>query len=96
MTETTAATGATYERVTYRPEGGRARTIYLHRPTVSGIFLTGIEVDKEGDEVAPKGVDERLHMIELALVVERVPMEMHRIYGELVERTVPTGQKDRR
>lgn len=75
---------AAYERVTYRPEGGRARTIYLHRPAVTGGLLTGIEVDREGDEVAPRGYDERLHAIALELVIERVPMVMDRLYGELV------------
>lgn len=73
-----------YERVTYRPEGERARTIYLHRPTVSGLLLTGVEVNREGDEISGKDFDERRHVIELSLVVRRVPMRMDNTYGELV------------
>lgn len=79
-------TTSTYERVTYRPEGGRARTIYLHRPVVSGPFLIGMEVNREGDDISGKGFDERKHIIETALVVRRVPMVMDNNYGELVER----------
>lgn len=80
-----------YERVTYRQDG-RTRTIYLHRPTVGGHadgllgeFLTGIEVNIQGDEVAPRGVDERRHIISLELVTKRIPMVMDNIFGELTE-----------
>lgn len=79
-------TSARYERVTYRPEGGKARTIYLESPTVVGDLLTGIEVNREGDEIAPRGYDERRHLIALALVTRREAMVMDRIYGELVPR----------
>lgn len=82
---------STYERVTYRPEGERARSIYLHRPLVlendlgKPTFLTGVEVNREGDEVAGKGFDERRHLIDLELVIRRVPMRMDMYYGELVK-----------
>ena len=88
--ENHAPTGTTqYERVTYRPEGGRARSIFLHKPTVSDIFVTGIEVNREGDAIAGKGFDERRHIIDKSLVLKRVPMVMDRIYGELV----PEGEQ---
>lgn len=76
---------STYERVTYRPEGERARTIYLHRPVEHGPFLTGVEVNREGDEIGGKDHDARRHIIDLGLIVRRVPMRMDNIYGELVE-----------
>jgi hypothetical protein len=74
-----------YERVTYRPEGERARTIYLENPEVRGELLTGVQVKADGDEVSGKGFDERRHIISLELVTSRVPMRMDNIYGELVE-----------
>lgn len=73
------------ERVTYRPEGGRARTIYLQDVSTSGSILTGIEVDREGAEVYGRGFDERRHLISLELVVNRVPVVMDNTYGEFVE-----------
>lgn len=74
-----------YERVTYRPEGSRrSRKVYLHQPAVVGAFLTGIEVDREGDEVAGPGYDNRRHVLDLGLVVSRESFVMDRIYGELV------------
>lgn len=78
---------ARYERVTYRPEGGRARTIYMENVQVmgGGELLTGIEVNREGDEICGAKFDERRHIIELALVERRMPMRMDNIYGELVE-----------
>lgn len=94
MTEQTPAS-TPYERVTYRTEDGRARTIYLHRPAVSGPFLTGIEVNREGDEIADRGYDERRHLIATSLVVKRLPMVMDRVYGELVaqgEESDPTSE----
>jgi hypothetical protein len=74
----------TYERVTYRPQGGRSQSVFLRNPVTGGMFLTGIQVDKEGDEIAPKGFDERRLMIELDLIVNREPFVMDKIYGELV------------
>jgi hypothetical protein len=72
--------------VTYRPEGaGRSRTIYLQDVSEIGSMLTGVEVDKAGDEVSGKGFDERRHVISLELVSKRVPMVMDNIYGELEE-----------
>lgn len=74
-----------YERITYRPEGGRTRSIYLQDVVEAGDVLTGIEVDREGDEVNGRGFDERRHIIATELIVRRVPMVMDNIYGELVE-----------
>ena len=74
------------ERVTYRPEGARrARTIYLEGVRETGNLLTGIEVNREGDEVSGKGFDERRHIISLELVVRRVPVVMDNLYGEYVD-----------
>lgn len=74
-----------YERVTYRPEGSRARTVFLEHAKVSGGLLTGIEVDREGVEVWGKCFDQRRHIISLELVLLRTPLKMDNEIGELVE-----------
>lgn len=83
---------STYERVRVVPDGAstgpsrsRPFTVILRDPVVSGPFLTGIEVDREGDEVAPKGVDERRHIIMVDLVTKRTPLVMDRLTATLVE-----------
>lgn len=81
----------TFERVTYRPEGStRSKTIFLQNVTESGSFITGIEVGKDGDEVAGTGFDERQHIIEKSLVIKRTPMRMDNDYGLLVEAATQT------
>lgn len=78
------------ERVTYRTERGGTRTIYLQDAKEShseqlGELLSGVEVDKEGDEVHGKGFDERHHLISLDAVIRREAVVMDKIYGEFVE-----------
>lgn len=79
---------ATYEKVTYRPEGQRARTVYLRDPKVTstsaGPLLVGREVDRDGNAVldgAGSAAIERTHVIEESLVVKRVPVRMSLLYG---------------
>jgi hypothetical protein len=90
----------TYERVTYRPEGGgRGRSVMLQdvrEATVGGAaIVTGTLVDRDGDLVAPSraalaaggAVDGSvLHVIEESLVVRREPFEMDLFYATLVPR----------
>ena len=79
------------ERVTYRPEGGRARTIYLEdvRETtlVGAPAVYGIEVDRDGNRVLDIAgqATERRHIIQAALIVKRVPVRMDNTYGEFVD-----------
>jgi hypothetical protein len=80
------------ERVTYRPEGARAKTVYLQNPKVVEVMtgapaLVGQEVDKEGNAVLGTVAQaiERQHVISLELVVKRVPVAMSMIYAEFVE-----------
>jgi hypothetical protein len=77
----------TYERVTYKPEGAeRSTTIILRDPVESsalGGTLSGIEVNREAQEVAPRGVDERRHIISLELISKRTPLKQNLTYGLL-------------
>lgn len=45
--------------------------------------VTGIEVNKEGDEVRPAGADERQHIIQVTLIKRTTPMKMNLKYAEL-------------
>ena len=47
-------------------------------------FLTGIEVDSQGDEIVPAGHDIRRHVIEKRLINRRACQEWHLKYGKLV------------
>lgn len=72
----------TYERVRFN-----GRTVILRDPVELEAFgvrvLSGVHVDLEGSEVAPAGVDERRHIIELALITRRTPMRMSTRYATL-------------
>ena len=68
----------------------RARTIYLADVSVTespllGELLTGIEVDRQGDDVSGSKFDQRRHIISTEVITRRVPVVMDKIYGEYVE-----------
>lgn len=69
-----------YERVR---AGGK--TFLLRVMGENDGMLWGIEVNREGDEVIPRGADERLHLIDLLAITKRIPMTMNPHYGELEE-----------
>jgi hypothetical protein len=69
-----------YERIRFN-----GRTIILRDTTESELFLTGVEVDRTGMEVAPHGIDERKHIIDLTVITKRTPLTMNNHYGELEE-----------
>lgn len=46
-------------------------------------FLTGVEVDREGDAVTSPGVDEKLHLIEVSELKKRVDYRMNLMYARL-------------
>lgn len=48
--------------------------------------LTGIEVGREGDEIAPRGVDERRRVISIDLITRRTVLTWDLHYGRLVAR----------
>jgi len=50
-------------------------------------FLVGYEVNKNGEDIAPRGVDERLHIIALDSVLWMRGMEWNLKYGELQDKT---------
>lgn len=80
----------TYERVRVQPESGPAFTVILRdsavrKTRVLGSILTGVEVNREADEVASRGADERIRFISLDLVTKRTPLTMDRFTGMLTE-----------
>lgn len=80
-----------FERVTVQGHG-QARKRLLLRVTAetqpTKIFpagcLVGVEVDREGDEIAARGSDERRHVIDKIAILRRQPMVFSRTYGWLV------------
>jgi hypothetical protein len=89
----------TYERVTVQSpaQRGRARRLFLRdvaETTFAGVpAITGVEVDREGDEVQPSkaylkahGAEdgERRHILPTELVTKREPHVVDYLYGTLV------------
>lgn len=60
----------------------RPRPILL-RVEKDGEFLVGIEVRKDGEEVRPRGCDNRRHIIHADAIRERHPLTMDLKYAEL-------------
>jgi hypothetical protein len=80
-----------YERVHFardsRPIGGTRpqRPVLLEVTSESDKWLTGYEVNREGERIEPKGADERLHLIAKDTIARRDPLRMNFHYGELEE-----------
>lgn len=76
-----------YERVTYRPQGGKRRTVLLEIKA-DGALLIGVEVGPDGDtRWFDRDTTERTHVISAELVEQRVPLRMDNHYGLLMEET---------
>lgn len=85
--------GIRYERVTYRPEGGRRRHVTLEVVSETAILLVGFQVDSAGERVEPSRAvlrandaeyGEVQHVMSLDLVEKREPLVVDRMYGTLV------------
>ena len=62
------------------------KTAILEITGENDVLLRGIEVDRFGAPIKPKGLaDERLRVISKDLITRRTPLVMDRHYGELVE-----------
>ena len=57
----------------------------LRNPRETSLFLSGVEVDKFNEEVAPRDVDQRVHIIQLECIVWRKPLVQNPKYAELEE-----------
>lgn len=78
----------TYERIRYTDETG-GKTIILRNPIEVKILgapcVSGIKVNVEGEEVAPRGVDSLQQIIDLKLVTKRTPLKFNNHDGTLEE-----------
>jgi hypothetical protein len=61
------------------------KTVLLRDSTEKNGFLSGVEVNKFGDEISSKGFDERLHVIQIEAITSMKTMVMSLKYGELDE-----------
>lgn len=71
-----------YERVKFT-DGETNRTVYLRVTSESARFLTGVELDKQGEEIEPPGHSQRIRMIAKGAIVWRRQYHMNLHYGEL-------------
>jgi hypothetical protein len=69
-----------YERVRFN-----GKTAILKVNGESEVFLSGLEVNKYGEEVRLKGYDERIHLIDKLTITRRTPLQMNNYYAELEE-----------
>jgi hypothetical protein len=79
-----------YERIKYKdPDTGKNKSTILRNPRGSRMLgcevVTGTVVDIYGVEKAPAGIDQRLHIIDLACVTDLTPMRMNNHYAMLEE-----------
>ena len=76
-----------YERVTYKPEGKRARHIFLKQPSekviLGEVCLVGIQAARDGSLWGTKEVDQRMCVIALDQISTRIPMRINKRYGLL-------------
>jgi len=49
----------------------------------SALFVRGIEVNAEGDEVVPKGAHQRLRIVDRGRIARMIPMRMNPTYATL-------------
>lgn len=74
----------TIERVTFQGVAdSRAKTIWLRVTGESHLFLSGIELRDDGDEMAGRGFDERKRIIDKGTVQRRQIARMNLHYGHL-------------
>ena len=85
------AESVTYAQVTFSADGKTQKT-YLRVTKDSDKFLSGYEVNKDGDEIASKGHDRRLRVIDKHAVTKVVPMRMDRTYATLVKEDKPVSK----
>lgn len=73
--------------MTYTKVRAGSLNVILRDPSEIHAFgvdcLTGIEVDRTGVNVGTDEVSQRRHVIELATITRRTPMEMSLTYGTL-------------
>jgi hypothetical protein len=75
-----------YERVTFDRSqiDVKRASVILEIINETTRFLTGYEVDNEGERIVPKGgCHERLHVIEKCVIKTRRPMRMNNKYAML-------------
>lgn len=73
------------ERVTFKGAAdSRAKTVWLRVTSESDLFLSGVELRADGEEVFGRGFDERQRIIDKSTIRARRPGCMDLFYGQLV------------
>lgn len=80
-----AENGPRYERVRFTDgDHGPVRSVILRIEREGDLFLRGVEVNREGDEVSGPGWDRRVHLIDRTCIRTRRRLVMDNHYGWLV------------
>lgn len=72
-----------YERVNFVDEGNKARSVMLRVLSDTDRFLTGYEVDRDGEEISGRDFDRRTRIIDKTLIRKRMEYVMDLTYGTL-------------
>lgn len=88
-----------YLRITFAEPDGKKKSVFLKDIEETDRFIQGIEVNKKGDAVIPKGHDERMRIIDKEAISRSDEYRMHKGYGTLEalgakEKKTPTGYAD--
>ena len=65
-------------------DDGKIKTVILDRVRATSRFITGIEVDKEGNEISGSDFDQRRRVISKKAIRRRTPLKMDNKYATLV------------
>lgn len=73
-----------YERITFieKPKNS-PQSIILEITKETDVFLCGIEIDREGDEIRRGKVDVTRHLISKDMIAKRVELVMNNTFGML-------------
>lgn len=71
-----------YQKVKFR-DGDDERAVFLRITSDTARVLSGVEVDREGEEIEPPGYSHRLRMIDKQFIIWRREYTMDLHYGEL-------------
>lgn len=69
-------------RVWLKGRSGRPITLRLTSETPQ--FVSGYEVNDDGDEVQPAGFERRLHLIQKSEIRQSQPMGLDNVYAQLI------------
>ena len=81
-----------YLQIKSKDYNDKVRTVILKNVKESDRFISGIQVNREGDEIQTKGADRTMQVIDRDAILSTKELRMSRKYGELLELPEETAQ----